>query len=183
MIDIEYIIPFKSSSLTPERDANLSKCISCIHPSRYFVSTLNGPFNRSKYLNYGITSSKSEYIFCLDADIIIPKHFDSLVQDVLNYYDIFFPICLNEIKSKTFKDVTYEWRHSGLGMVGCKREVWNKFELKWNESRTTWGGEDNDLYNECVRKGMNIARFWCIGLIHQWHPESLEYKNKHVLIT
>lgn len=177
---MEFLIPFKSGPETPERDINLSKCTRQLERYGYKYSVIRDtePFNRAKLLNEGIKQTDDPLFFCLDCDIIVPQDFEILLEDVLKYYDIFFPICLNESQN-----CNYTWRHSGLGLVGCKKEIWDKYELKWNEGRTTWGGEDNDLYKDCQTKAMKIARFWCPGLIHQWHPESLEYKNLNAVLT
>lgn len=177
---MEFIIPFKSGPKTPERNKNLVRCVQGLQHYGYKYSIIedNETFNRSKFLNIGIAQSDDPLFFCLDCDIIVPEDFDILLEDVLKYYDIFFPICLNQDVNHKLK-----WRHAGLGLVGCKRESWEKYELSWNENRTTWGGEDTDLYNDCQTKGMKVARFWCPGLIHMWHPESLEYKNANTVST
>lgn len=140
---MEYLIPFKSTEKTPERDENLRLCKNRLehYGEKYSVITNSEPFNRAKLLNKGISQSDDPFFFCLDADIIVPDGFTELVKDVLKHYDIFFPICYSLYKNSH----KGWWRHSGLGLVGCSRKIWDEFGLKWNEERTTWGGEDNDL--------------------------------------
>lgn len=178
---MQCLIPFKTSKKTQERTQNLYQCIKKLnhYGIEYIIETSNEPFNRAKLLNQAIKKCRDDVFFCLDADIIIPESFDFLVNDVLSKYDIFFPICMTEIIDE--ENVPYKWRHSGLGLVGCKKSVWEQYNLSWNENRITWGGEDNDLYTDCQDRNMRIARFWCLGLIHLWHPESLEYKNANAL--
>ncbi len=175
-----YIIPFKSGPETPERDVNLAKTISRLNHfgEDYLVETSEEPFNRSKLLNAGADKASGDTLFFLDSDILIPETFTSMVEDVLTRYDIFFPICYS-----LHENGTGWWRHSGLGLVGCKSVVWRNLKLSWNENRTKWGGEDNNLFALCESKYMSIARFWVPGLIHQWHPDSQEYKNVYTVST
>lgn len=175
---MQCLIPFKSSGKTPERYDNLSDCIKTLEKLgiKYLIQQSDEPFNRAKLLNAAIERCQDDVFFCLDADIIVPEEFDFLVDDVLTKYDIYFPVCMNRtLEGK------YKWRHSGLGLVGCRKVIWEQYKLRWNEDRVTWGGEDNDLYKDCQNRNMRIARFWCLGLIHLWHPETLEYKNANAL--
>ncbi|HEX3659587.1 MAG TPA: Stf0 family sulfotransferase [Pirellulales bacterium] len=154
-------------------DVDLRDAVASLPQVR--IVQLDGPFNRSRGLNAAAASATGEFVFFLDADILLPKDLCSTVRSHVRAGRCYFPICysLHEGSGPGLAAPGW-WRQTGFGLCGFHRDDFTK--LRWNESFTSWGGEDNDLRRR-VAEHLRIVRERCPGLLHLWHPNGLAFKN------
>jgi len=133
-------------------------------------------FTRSSAFNGAVRQCEEEYLFLCDADMTLPPDFVSQFTNNVNKNQIWFPICFNLKVNRPMiiHKSNGKWRGRGFGILGIHR---NKFEDTGSlpESFTSWGGEDTFFYTQC--RGV-IIRERCKGLFHNWHDDSLDFKNQ-----
>ena len=141
---------------------------------RYIVHTEKGTFSRGTGLHIAATLAKQRghnSLFFCDADMYFTKHyiFDQAKQ-ILEQNKIYYPICF----SFTQPDHMFGfWRDTGYGMMFCKTETY--FSIKPWQHNIGWGEEDNLMLQNFQSE--QIVRTKGIGFFHQWHPNSMVFKN------
>ncbi|MBS0207959.1 MAG: glycosyltransferase [Planctomycetes bacterium] len=135
------------------------------------------PFNRSRGLNAAAAVASGEILFFLDADILVPKDICASVRRHAQPGRAYFPICYSLRQgSSPNQSAPGWWRTEGFGLCGFHRTDFEK--LRWDESFTTWGGEDNDLFRRAA-KALKIERSRCPGLFHLWHPDGRGFMGRY----
>ena len=141
------------------------------------IVQLHGPFNRSVGLNAAAAGATGELLFFLDADLVLPKEFCSTVRAHVRPGQAYFPICYS-LRQGSPPDPSAAgwWRHTGFGLCGFHRDDFAR--IRWDESFTRWGGEDNELFKRAGTQ-LQIHRRQCPSLFHVWHPDDLAFKSRY----
>lgn len=133
---------------------------------------LNEKFNRGRGLNHAIENASNNYVLVLDIDMCFGVEIiQNTIQHVIENNKEYFPICFtyendpNEQKG--------QWLKEGFGNLAIHKDKWKMYGKL--PEYTSWGQEDSDFYKKCKNK----VREKCEGLIHQWHPSSIEWKNRY----
>jgi glycosyltransferase involved in cell wall biosynthesis len=135
--------------------------------------SLQEKFNRGKGANLAISNASFDNILLLDVDMT----FDSiLIENVIEHTILnksaYFPICYSFENDPT--EQKGFWLEPGYGNFSITKECW----LQSNKipEYTQWGKEDSDFHDslQCSK-----VREQCKNLIHQWHPSSMEWKNRY----
>lgn len=139
------------------------------------VVRMPGYFSRSCGLDAAAESAANDLLFFLDADMTVAPTIGDAVRRLVRPGKCLFPICwsLNE------DGQTGYWRHRGYGMLAIHRADYD-LTGGWDTSNARWGGEDNDIHWHAQQRGIETERLCLSTLVHQWHPESLEYKEAHM---
>jgi len=141
------------------------------------------PWRKSWAFNEGVKRSKTEFVVCHDADILVPEDYaDQIVRlanekafDVLHLQRFLF--CLSKASTDRLlhsNDVTIRpvvperirqnWQG---GTVAVRRKTF--LDLGgFDERFVNWGGEDNEFYDRC-----RTCKTFYSGLlpfVHLWHP-------------
>ncbi|MDD5650285.1 MAG: glycosyltransferase [Candidatus Nanoarchaeia archaeon] len=124
-------------------------------------------FSRSFTFNNAVKNSKYDYVFLCDSDMFLPEDFVEQFFKNVSKEKTWFPICFSLLKNRPFEvnENNGWWREFGFGMVGIFKDNFIKTGML-NECFTSWGGEDNDLYDKV---GTIKIREKCFGLFHCWH--------------
>lgn len=136
------------------------------------VITLQQKFNRGLGCNTAIEASMHDHILLLDVDMKFDENlFENFIHHVCQNKNAYFPICY------TFENDPTEnegfWLDTGYGNFGILKKSWldaGKIP-QYNE----WGQEDLHFYKKLK---CHKVRDKCKNLIHQWHPSSIEWKNR-----
>ena len=146
-------------------DVNKSNKFKSNKPNIKIIN-MNGPFNRGLGMNIGVSYSTKENIFFIDSDMLFTSH---EIFDLFSKLDtdVFFPICFN--LCDPYHQIGY-WKSDSYKTCIIKK---NKI-LKWDEFES-YGLEDISYY----KKYENIERMNVKGYYHQWHPTSIDFKNKY----
>jgi len=129
-------------------------------------------FSRAKSFNKAVKQSKHQKIFICDADFSIPDNIVTLVNLYTLFNTIWFPIVFYLFKDKpaivhTANGQWMQW--GGKGLLACNKKEFIKIGML-NEDYTSWGFEDEDLWQRFHQKKYIIIRNKCTGLLHHWHP-------------
>lgn len=141
---------------------------------RYVVHTEKSAFSAGSGRHIAANLAKDrghEAIFFCDADMYFTKHFifDKAMQ-TLKEDKVYFPICF----SFTHPNHRFGfWRTMGYGMVFIKTNTYFLTEGWWHNS--SWGKEDDLMFQNFPLE--KVVRARGIGLYHQWHPNSMVFKN------
>lgn len=152
-------------------DFDMSK-LSLLYPNLTIkLITVNEYFSRGRGLNIGADNSTKDNLFFCDADMMFKTRdiFD-IAYKYMEDDRVYFPICLD------LCDPTHQigyWRTSGYGMVFINKKIYGKY--RWSEYNSL-GKEDNDIWSYFKE---NAVRDRVDGYYHQWHPPTIEFKNKY----
>jgi len=137
------------------------------------IVTVDGDFSRGRGRNVSAGQAKGDVLLFLDAEIIIP-------QDLLEYGlrhvaagRAVFPVYH---KYAAPEHTHGDWCHGSFGNAMLSRDLFLR-SGRWPELER-WGGEDN-MFHEAVRRIAPIVRDRLPGMRHQWHPNSLAWKDRY----
>lgn len=155
------------------------------------------PFRKSQALNrlaQGIDRQEYPIVAFVDADMLVPDNFDSLILEHTSQGHCYFPICFsfNQHGAQTFPNwkavqsypveyVTRQefgwWRTTGYG--NCAFFIDDFFNIgQWNERFDRWGQEDVEMWKRVTAcPWLTATRAPCPGFYHQWHPSDLGSRN------
>ena len=169
---------------------------SCDSPERFpdkinsypvlLSESVSKPFSRSSNINMLHKMARSNSLLVVvDVDIIIH---DFAISNIIRYVrpgTAYFPIIWSKYSQKSiqiaekflkikFPDMSKHtglWRNFGFGIF-CIHHV-DFSRVKMNEQFTTWGGEDDDLYNRIKSEtDISIVREKDFGFEHEWHEKN-----------
>lgn len=140
------------------------------------IIDLAPPFNRSRALNEGVKVALGDTYFFLDADMIVPPEAFERIRRVAQHGTVWFPECEREDERGNI--ISDHHCTCGYGICAISREDFEKVG-GWDEKFTAWGYDDVDFKERCEKAGLGICRERLKGLIHQWHPNTWEHRNKH----
>ena len=135
--------------------------------------TLEGYFSRGKGLNAAADAAKGDVLLFLDADMLVPRELIDKGRRYVADGKAFYPICYTEMDPDGRKG---RWRASAFGNVMLSRDRFLEAG-KWPELKS-WGREDNSLHDAVKRLGP-VVRENVPSFRHQWHPNSLGWKNRY----
>jgi len=167
--DVEIIIADYSTDDKPQEWIS-----EILEDTPHKVISVSGEFSRGEARNIAFRHSSGEFIFFLDADMIIYSCFilrkcvEISKQDISNLGTAYFPICYSYYNHQK-KDGW--WRTTGFGNVAMSRKLMNKVG-EWQEKKT-WGGEDDEMYMR-VSRVAPVVREKVSQFYHQWHPYESE---------
>lgn len=141
------------------------------------ILNLEGPFSRGKGLNVAAGNASGQTILFLDADMIISR--ETIISGVscVNSGRAFFPVSFSY---KTIHEETGWWRHGGYGNCMLCRDIFDQTG-GWPEF-TCWGDEDNEFFKS-VSSLTETVRTEEPGLIHQWHPNDTQWKDRYAEVS
>ncbi|XP_056425801.1 beta-1,4-galactosyltransferase 1 [Hyla sarda] len=153
---VAFIIPFRN------RDEHLKYWLHYLHPILqrqqldYGVYVINqdgdATFNRAKLLNIGYVEALKEY----DYNCFVFSDVDLIPMDDRNIYKCYSqPRHLSVSMDKFGFSLPYNQYFGGVSALSKEQfEKINGFPNNyWG-----WGGEDDDIYNRIVSRGMSISR-------------------------
>ncbi|XP_062985109.1 beta-1,4-galactosyltransferase 1 [Elgaria multicarinata webbii] len=153
---VAIIIPFRN------RDEHLKYWLYYLHPILqrqqldYGIYVINQggeeTFNRAKLLNIGFTEALKEY----DYDCFVFSDVDLIPMDDRNIYKCYSqPRHLSVSMDKFGFRLPYNQYFGGVSALS--KEQFQKIN-GFPNNYWGWGGEDDDIYNRLVFKGMGISR-------------------------
>ncbi|XP_033029160.1 beta-1,4-galactosyltransferase 1 [Lacerta agilis] len=153
---VALIIPFRN------RDEHLKYWLYYLHPILqrqqldYGIYVINqggeATFNRAKLLNIGFTEALKEY----DYDCFVFSDVDLIPMDDRNIYKCYSqPRHLSVSMDKFGFRLPYNQYFGGVSALS--KEQFQKIN-GFPNNYWGWGGEDDDIYNRIVFKGMRISR-------------------------
>ncbi|XP_068181039.1 beta-1,4-galactosyltransferase 1 [Antennarius striatus] len=153
---VAMIIPFR------KRDEHLKFWLYYLHPILqrqqldYGVYIINqagdGTFNRAKLLNVGYAEALKEY----DYDCFVFSDVDLIPMDDRNVYKCYTqPRHLSSAMDKFGFRLPYRQYFGGVSSLS--KEQFLKIN-GFPNNYWGWGGEDDDIYNRVVSKGMSVSR-------------------------
>lgn len=158
---------------------NLEENITRIYKGKLTYRVEPISFSRAKAFNQAVGQSNHELIFICDADFSLPSNLVQQVNNLTGFKEVWFPIVFYLYKDKPaiVNSNNGEWMQwGGKGILACTKKAFNEVG-KLNEKFTTWGYEDEELWERFHKKGYVVIRNRCKGLLHHWHP-SLNPKYK-----
>lgn len=151
---------------------NLELEIRKIWKGKLVFSTKKNQFTRSYAFNKAVEQSHNNVLFICDADFSMPI---DLVLSCNKYTLgrlVWFPIVFYLYKNKpnVYNKAHGEWMQwGGKGILACKRKYFNQVG-GYDESFTSWGQEDDDLWKKFYKARCCVIRYRERGLLHHWHP-------------
>lgn len=142
-------------------------------PLQVQIIPLEGAFSRGRGLNEAARFAKSDYLFFLDADMLVSSEIITAGIKYLDENKAFFPIVYS------FYDSMHQdgwWRKEGFGNCMVTKKMFNEAG-RWPDYKA-WGKEDNDFYSK-IGSVTEIVREAVPGFYHQWHPDDLIWKNRY----
>ena len=143
------------------------------HPLATRIIPANGTFSRGKGLNLAVASAKGKALCFLDSDVLVQPTFFRRGLEVLKAGKAFFPILFSFDGPE---HISGYWREHGHGncMVAQDSHISSG---GWPEY-ISWGKEDK-VFFERISSIQRVVREQLAGLYHQWHPDSIEWKNRY----
>ncbi|MBI9064265.1 MAG: glycosyltransferase family 2 protein [Marinilabiliaceae bacterium] len=159
-IEIEIVIADYNSTDYPLNEWIYDKIENIPHK---IISLGEEKFSKGRSLNIAAENATGEYLFFLDADMIID--FRVLIKGMwyLIKGKVFFPICFS------YRDHTHVsgwWRTTGTGNAFILKDAWEQTKVP---EYFSWGKEDIEFMEKIATK-KTLVREKCQGLFHQWHP-------------
>jgi glycosyltransferase involved in cell wall biosynthesis len=138
-------------------------------------------FSRSFAFNMAVKQCSHPLVFICDADMSIPKNIVALCNAYAAKKRAWYPIVFYLEKDKPAKETAdngHWMQYGGKGMLACTRKDFMEIGML-NENYTTWGKEDDELWERFVKANFVIIRYRQRGLIHHWHPSfNPKYQKK-----
>lgn len=132
-----------------------------------------GHFSRGKGLNEAAKQARGNYLFFLDADLLISYDVIENGLRCLGENKAYFPVVFS------FEDIDQIkgwWRHEGFGNCMVTKQMFTATP-GWPEY-PAWGKEDIDFYSN-IKSLSDVVREEVSGFYHQWHPDDLIWKNRY----
>lgn len=144
-----------------------------VYCANYQVITVNGFFNRGKGLNEAAKVATYEKLCFLDADMLTCPDFWTNGIENLEKNIASFPICW---ASKDHTNTIGFFHTSAYGNCFVTKKMHNV--VGGVPEYKQWSLEDTHFY-QSVRKLFQVERKKCPNLLHQYHPDSFEWKNQY----
>lgn len=131
-------------------------------------------FNRGRALNIAAKQANGDLLCLMDTDMLLGKEFWEEGLKAINANLAYFPVCYSYSNPEHTEGW---WRTSGYGMSIIKKEWFN--EVGGIKENHVWGREDDDFVRKIARI-TKIYRPMVPNYFHQYHDNSLEFKNKFI---
>jgi glycosyltransferase involved in cell wall biosynthesis len=136
------------------------------------VVPIDGTFNRGRGRNVAAAAATGTMLFFTDTDALFSSAVFLRGAEVVAGDRVFFPV---RWKFHGPEHDDGHWRHEGFGNCVLRRTTFA--EVKGWAEYDTWGREDDDFY-ERVGRISEIVREEVPGFCHQWHPDTLAWKDR-----
>lgn len=136
------------------------------------VVPMEGPFCRGRGRNVAAEHARGDYLFFLDADCLVHRPVLEEGLRILTQGKSYFPIVFS------YSDASHTagwWRSEGFGNCMLTRQTFDK-SGGWPQYQA-WGKEDDEFYAR-VQACSETVRANVPGLLHQWHPEGIAWKDR-----
>jgi glycosyltransferase involved in cell wall biosynthesis len=147
--------------------------VEAARPVPVRVLTLTGTFSRGRGLNVAAEAALGEYLFFIDADALINEKVLRRGLNVVQQHEAFFPILYSYTDPQHHAGY---WREAGFGHCMIHKQTFERVG-GWPEYNS-WGRED-DLFWARVAQQAATLRERTEGLVHQWHPDDIDFKNRY----
>ncbi len=134
-------------------------------------SRISKSFTRAFSFNRATEQATNNIVFICDADMLLPTNIVQLCNQFVAQNRVWYPIIFTLYKNTPAIESAENgfWMiHSGKGMLACLKSDFERIG-KLDESFTTWGAEDDNLWERFMKAGFVVIRNKQKGLIHQWH--------------
>lgn len=185
-IDVELVVvDFESEDVDMKSflDEKLSGIIS------YKLVSVTGMWSLSQARNIAAASSDADILFFSDADM----RFDDgkVIEDAYKFVSegyAFFPVCWSEANRKDPdivkrlkwkglpRDASGWFRDEGYGLLALSKQDF--YKTGGYTHLYKWGKEDDYIHSK-VKEIKKIKRGKYKTFVHQWHPHSIEWKNRN----
>jgi glycosyltransferase involved in cell wall biosynthesis len=142
-----------------------------------------GLFNESHAKNIGIKAATGEYVFCVNADIILPSDTVSALIASVKHEGAEALYQMQRMDCPPESDLTDLSSAKPYNLLACgdlqgaHRDVWARL-CGYDEHMSGWGWMDIDLVLRAYRMG--VRQHWVAGhvIYHQYHPENPVRRNR-----
>jgi glycosyltransferase involved in cell wall biosynthesis len=160
---------------------NLKEAIQQKWKGKLHFNFDNGTFARSRTFNKAVAQATTNIVFICDADLSLPPNIVQLCNNYVAPKQLWYPIYFFVYNKRP----AIANRHNGIweqygskGMFAClKTDYENIGGL--NESYTTWGHEDTELWERFHQARYVIIRNQQPNFMHHWH-NTFNPKYKHM---
>jgi hypothetical protein len=146
---------------------DLGAAIKAMWDGTLVFSSSNEAFARSRCFNRAIRQARGEQLFVCDADMSVPPELAILLQRYVGTYSAWVPVCRKMLGPNP--NDGWKYQSEGTGIVACTKKHLERSGM-FDESITSWGGEDWDLFFRFYRAGIMPLRTRCQSLVHHYHP-------------
>lgn len=146
---------------------------AAVAPVAMQLITVEGPFSRGRGLNLAAEHARGNALLFIDADVLICPALLRSGRQHLRAGKAYFPVMFSFNKPDHSSG---EWRHDGYGNCMVSRGIFQTAG-QWPEFNS-WGQEDEDFFAH-VSALVEVARERVQGFYHQWHPNSIHWKNRY----
>lgn len=144
-----------------------------------YLYSQNQPWNKSKAINFALTSIETPFCFIADIDMIFDVQFIEVVNKEIQFNPnktIFFQIgYLSKEQTKNFLSFNLVLEYTCSSPEATGMSLFNTEQLKsvkgFDEFFHFWGAEDTDVHNRLKLAGYEVFFYdKKVLLLHQWHP-------------
>ena len=146
---------------------------------------IEGLWNRSRALNYGLRAAQGQYLFCTDVDMIFAPNFLSCMMSQHHQKEqayIVFSRCqdlpesvpLQAYEKENYTHLFEQSTQRATQGTGACQSAHRQFFFDargYDEAFQHWGAEDDDMRSRAIRYG--LTPHWIspqTSMLHQWHP-------------
>lgn len=144
--------------------------IAMLTKLRVFVTKLDGQFNRSVGKNYLIDSCDTDYLFLIDADMIVPNNLIERAKQIMRDYTFWFPAC--RFEASVDGEILTDYVPNAVGNVCGHIDKFRSLRFKEGGNYNRWGNEDVNFFQRArMNPAYKILRDNVEGMIHQYHTD------------
>lgn len=156
---------------------DLGTAIKAVWDGTLVFSSSKEAFARSRCFNRAIRQARGERLFICDADMSVPPELGKLLQRYVGTYSAWVPVCRKMLGPNP--NDGWKYQSEGTGIVACTKKQLERSGML-DESITSWGGEDWDLFFRMYRAGIMPLRTRYHALVHHYHPSLKPHDFKPV---
>lgn len=163
------IADFESDDIQYTIEA-LSQC----NRLQWNITTIRESYSSGLGLNTAVEKAPTKLIFLLDADMLVSDQLFRRAFEVASEGCAYFPVCWS------YRDIWHAegwWRWEGFGNSALTTDQFN--QVGGVRCYNRWGLEDDHFYQDLQSKGIGVVREKGFSFYHQWHPNSLQWKERY----